>query len=96
MINLSSVVLEFRSTNNYSKLFMSVTDIYNKNKVDGLSILNYFRIKNKEVLNNTIKKNKHLRRTITDMITTANNLDHIQLKEMDYNYMQMISDLNEI
>ncbi len=96
MINLSSVVLEFRSTNNYSKLFMSVTDIYNKNKVDGLSILNYFRIKNKEVLNNTIKKNKHLRRTITDMITTANNLDHIQLKEMDYNYMQMVSDLNEI
>jgi hypothetical protein len=75
---------------------MSVTDIYNKNKVDGLSILNYFRIKNKEVLNNTIKKNKHLRRTITDMITTANNLDHIQLKEMDYNYMQMVSDLNEI
>jgi hypothetical protein len=92
---LSAIILEFKASHNSVKLFSNIMDEYKKNKIEGLSILNYFHVKkDMKTLENIFKKKPAY--LVKDMINTANNLNELELKQLDLNYMQIINDLQEI
>jgi hypothetical protein len=93
MNNLSTIIFDFKSSNNYIKLVDNIFQTYNKNKLEGLSILNYFNLTNKNELVN-IFKNVRDKRIIKGMINHANSLNQNDLKEIDLNYMKISNDLS--